>query len=98
TDISTLSLHDALPISAGIELIRVGSLAAASSLRDGRLDVLDLLPASKPDPASRPVAVDIRAIELADGSVVVNDADQKIDIALDKLVAKAGNIAADRSK
>lgn len=84
---------DSVASTAGIERIRLGNLKFGSSLRDGRLDVLDLVPASKPDPSSRPVTVDIRAIELADGSVVVNDLDRHIEVALDKLVAKAGNIA-----
>jgi hypothetical protein len=83
---------DSVASTAGIERIRLGTLKFGSSLRDGHLDVLDLVPASRPDPASRPVAVDIRAFELADGSVVVNDVDRHIEVALDKLVAKAGNI------
>ena len=84
---------DSVASTAGIERIRLGNLKFGASLRDGRLDVLDLVPVSKPDPASRPVALTIRAIELADGSVVVSDLDRHIEVALDKLVAKAGNIA-----
>jgi uncharacterized protein involved in outer membrane biogenesis len=89
---------DSVASAASIERIRLGSLKFGSGLRDGRLDVLDLAPVSKPDPSSRPVALDIRAIELADGSVVVNDVDQRLEIALDKLVAKASNISSDGGK
>jgi len=82
----------------GIERVRVGSVKVGAKLRDGQVDLLSLLPVFKSDPASKPLAVTVGAVELADGSVTVGDADHRVDLALDHLTAKATGVVPDRAK
>lgn len=82
---------------------RIGSLALEAVLRQGRVSVLDLMPGSglaagteKPSVAAeKPFAVRMKVLELADGTLSVNDADDGISLALERVTAKLGDLSTD---
>jgi hypothetical protein len=81
-----------------IDHVKLAGLKAAGKLREGRLDLTDLLPPFKPDPSSRPLALSVGSVELADGAVTVADADHGLELGVQHLKAKAGGIVPDKSK
>ena len=88
---------------SGANALEIGSLRLAKAgadalLQDGRLSLLDLLPAAAEQKPEKPLAARLKSVELADGTLSVADHSSGIVIALENVGAKLIDVSADGAK
>ena len=76
--------------------LRVGKLGADAELQDGKLSLLDLLPAA--GETEKPLAARLKSIELADGTLNLADRGSGVAIALQSFNAKLIDVGSDAAK
>lgn len=78
--------------------LRAGSFGMDTLLENGRLSVLDLLPAAGKSKSAKPLSARVQALELGEGLVNFADRDRGIALALERVALKLKDASNDGAK
>ena len=78
--------------------VRVGSFGVDTALENGRLSLLDLVPAPGKSKTEKPLSAQAKSIELGDGNVNFADRGRGISIALQRIALKLSDASNDGAK
>jgi uncharacterized protein involved in outer membrane biogenesis len=79
------------------DALRAGKFSVDAAMDGDRLSLLDFLPPPEPD-SEKPMALSVKSVEFANGTVTFADRGQGIAVALERLAGKLGNVSLDTAK
>jgi hypothetical protein len=90
--------YDSAENSIGAAAVRAGSFRVDTALENGRLSLLDLLPAAAKANAAKPMTARVTALELGEGSVNFADRAHGLTLALERVALKLKDASNDAAK